>query len=330
MKAAYVEQPGPPENLIYGDRPMPEPGEGEVLVKTGALAVNPVDTYARSGVMPFEVPLPYVVGCDLAGTVEAVGVGVERFSVGDRVYGSNQGLLGRQGSFAEYVAVDEGWLYPTPDGVSDEEAAALVLVGITAHLGLVGRAHVMAGESVFVVGGTGGVGSTVVQMAKALGARVGTCCGSGAKCEEAKVLGADYAFNYKEVGMAEGIAGFAKGGVDVFWETQRSPDFDVAVGALAPRGRMVLMAGRDARPEFPVGPFYFKQCRLEGFVMFNCTPDEQRECSVDLNRWMAEGAVKAKVGARFSLADTGAAHRLQEENTIGGAGTLMGKIVVTP
>src|SRR5205823_6467220 len=115
------------------------------------------------------------------GTVETVGAGVKRFKPGDRVWGSNQGLLGRQGTFAEYAAVAEEWLYPTPAGVDDQQAAAVALVGITAHLGLFGRAGLKAGETAFVNGGTGGVGSMVVQMTKAAGGRVVTTVGTAEK-----------------------------------------------------------------------------------------------------------------------------------------------------
>src|SRR5689334_16056003 len=107
MKAAYIEQPGPPDNIIYGDLPQPKVQPREVLVKVAAVAVNPIDTYIRNGANYWPLPKPYVVGCDLAGVIEAVGGEVQRFKPGDRVWGSNQGLMGRQGTFAEYCAVDE-------------------------------------------------------------------------------------------------------------------------------------------------------------------------------------------------------------------------------
>src|SRR5438874_1756756 len=161
MKAAYIEATGPAEATIkYGDVPKPQPTGSHVLVRTGAVAVNPIDTYLRNGANYWELPKPFIIGCDLAGTIEAVGPQVKRFKTGDRVWGSNQGLLGRQGTFAEFAAVDENWLYPIPHGVKDEDAAALALVGITAHLGLVRRVNLKRGEILFVNGGSGGVGST--------------------------------------------------------------------------------------------------------------------------------------------------------------------------
>ena len=114
MKAAYIEEPGAPDKIIYGDLPKPKPTESQVLVKVKAVAVNPVDTYVRAGLYATDLPKPFVIGCDLAGVVEAVGPAATKYKPGDRVWGSNQGLLGRQGTFAEFAAVDECWLYPTP------------------------------------------------------------------------------------------------------------------------------------------------------------------------------------------------------------------------
>lgn len=143
--------------------------------------MNPIDLYIRSGLVAVPLPKLFISGCDVAGTVEAVGPGVKNLKAGMRVWGSNQGLLGRQGTSAEYVCASEEWFYPIPDGVSEPEAAAAALTGITAHLGLFRCAHLQPGETVFVNGGTGGVGSMVVQMAKAVGARAVTTVGSAEK-----------------------------------------------------------------------------------------------------------------------------------------------------
>jgi len=330
MKAAYIEEPGPPENIIVGDLPTPEPTGSQVLVQVSAAAVNPVDTYIRSGAIAMPLPRPFVVGCDLAGTVTELGPDAKQFRVGDRVWGSNQGLLGRQGTFAEFAAVDECWLYPTPADVSDEAAAACSLVGITAHLGLVRDAKLQPGEILFVNGGTGGVGSMVVQMSRAIGARVVTTAGSDGKVAACRELGAELAINYKTDDVAARIKEFAPDGVNLWWETLREPNFDQTVELLAPRGRMVLMAGRDARPPFPVGPFYVKGCQFFGFAMFNATPDEQRAAADDINRWLLAGKIKPRIDRALPLEETPAAHRLQEESTVGKSGTLAGKIVIRP
>ncbi|MEO8426518.1 MAG: NADPH:quinone reductase [Verrucomicrobiota bacterium] len=330
MKAAHIKQTGPPENITYGDLPLPKLAGAQVLVKIRAVSVNPVDTYIRAGMIQMDLPMPFIVGCDLAGVVEEAGPNAKRFGPGHRVWGSNQGLLGRQGTFAEYAVVDECWLYPTPDKVTDEQAAAIPLVGITAHLGLIREAKLHKGETIFVNGGSGGVGSTVLQMAKAIGARVVTTAGSDEKVEACLKLGADAAINYKTQNVEAEIKKFAPAGVNVWWETLREPDFDRAIGSLTARGRMIVMAGREARPPFPVGPFYVKGCSLHGFVMFLATPDEQRACAEDINRWMVEGKLRAKIDRVMALSQAAEAHRLQEENTIGKKGTLAGKIVLKP
>ncbi len=330
MKAAYINRTGPPETIVFGDLPTPTTAPSQCLVKVAAVSVNPIDTYIRGGLIPAQLPLPFILGCDLAGTVAEMGPQARHFKSGDRVWGSNQGLLGRQGTFAEFAAVDEDWLYPIPSGVTDEEAAALALVSITAHLGLVGRAKLQRNEFLFVSGGSGGVGSAVVQMAKALGARVIATAGSDQKVARVRQLGADLAINYKTENVDAAIKSLAPQGVNVWWETVREPDLDRAVSHLAPRGRMILMAGREARPSFPVGPFYLKGCSVHGFVMFNASPDEQRAAAEDINRWMREGKLKANIDRVLPLSEIVLAHRLQEESTIGKSGALTGKIVLKP
>jgi NADPH2:quinone reductase len=206
----------------------------------------------------------------------------------------------------------------------------VALVGITAHLGLVRDAKLAAGETLFVNGGTGGVGSAVVQMAKAIGARVVTTAGTPEKVNLCRELGADLAINYKAEDVDARIKEFAPQGINLWWETLREPDFDRTIGMLSQRGRMVLMAGREARPPFPVGPFYLKGCALYGFAMFNAMPQEQQAAADDINHWLAAGKLKPNVDRVMPLEEAAAAHRLQEENTIHKSGTLTGKIVLKP
>jgi NADPH2:quinone reductase len=331
MKAAFLEATGAPDVIHFGELPRPAPQPGEILVRVKAAALNPIDTYIRAGAVQMPLPKPFITGSDLAGNVEAVGAGVKRFKTGDRVWGSNQGLLGRQGTCAEYVCASEDWFYRTPPGVDDAQAAAVALVGITAHVGLFQRACLKAGETAFVNGGTGGVGSMVVQMARAVGARAIATVGSPEKAELCRGWGADLVLNYKTDDVAARIQEFtAAKGVNVWYETQREPDFLKTVPLLARRGRMIVMAGRQALPTFPVGPFYVKDLSLFGFAMFNATPDEQRVCADDINRWLQEKKLHPIIGKTFPLSETAAAHRFLEENTIHKAGTLAGKVVVVP
>lgn len=309
----------------------PEISARQVLIRTQAVAVNPIDAYIRGGTVKLELPTPYIIGCDIAGTVVAVGSEVTRFQPGDRVWGSNQGLSGRQGTFSELAAVDECWLYPTPVNVPEEDAAAIALTGITAHLGLHLHGRLAAGEIVFVNGGTGGVGSAVVQLAKAAGATVITTVGSEQKATTAKSLGADFVINYRTDDVAESIRDITMqtGQINLWFETLRNPNPDVTIPLMAKRGRYVLMAGRDARPEFPVGAFYVNDLRAIGFAMFNASADEQQHCADEINQLLSSQQLKPLIGARYPLSEAAQAHQLLEENTLHGSGTLSGKIVLT-
>lgn len=332
MKAAFIRETGAPSVIEYGDLNTPEVRASEVLIKVGAVSVNPIDTYIRAGVVTMASKFPYIIGCDLAGAVVQVGSDVKRFAVGDRVWGSNQGLFGRRGTFAEFAAVDERWLYKTPENMSDAEAAAGALVGLTAHMGLFQHANLHMGEVVFVNGGAGGVGSCVVQMAKATGAFVIATGGSDESLAQCRKLGADLAVDYRSHNIDDQIRAFSlpHGGIHVWFETQREPTLERAISAMAPRGRIVLMAGRQARAELPVGPFYVKDLRLIGFAMFNGTPDEQRiageavNALYELNRW------RPQIAVTMPLQEAASAHLMQEENTLNKKGTLRGKIVLEP
>jgi NADPH2:quinone reductase len=328
MKAAFIESTGPVEVIQVGDLPTPPLGPGQVLVRVKAAAFNPIDLYIRSGMVAMPMSFPYIVGTDVAGVVEELGPGATRFAVGDRVWGSNQGLLGRQGSAAEFAAIDQDWLYPTPANQTDVEAAGQALVGITAYLGLFTKAKLHAGESVYVPGGSGGVGSMVVQMAKAAGARVATSAGSPERVELCRSLGADVALNYKTDDLSTALREFAPDGLDVWYETQRDPNLELTVSLLRKRGRIVVIAGRAAKPVVPLGAFYPRDATLFGFAMFNATPDEQRTAADAMIAWTLASQLRPLIGRTFPLVDTAQAQKILEENSVGGAGTLAGKVVI--
>jgi NADPH2:quinone reductase len=328
MKAAFINRTGPPDVISYGDMPDPNAGPGECLIRVCAVDVNPIDTYIRSGAISANVSFPYIIGRDLAGTVVDVGTGVKKIKKGQRVWVTGQGVAHRQGTFSELSVAAEEWIHHTPEGVSDEDIVAISLVGITAYLGLVPHSKLQPGEVLFVNGGTGGVGSSVVQMAKAIGAKVITTAGSAEKVKAAREFGADVALNYKTEDVDAAIRKFAPNGVNVWWETLREPSFERTIPLLAMRGRMVVMAGRDAKPVFPVGPFYVKDCSLHGFAMFNATANEQAEAAEAINGWMRKGKLKAQIDRVMPLSQAAEAHRLQEESTIHRKGTLAGKIVL--
>ncbi len=326
MKAAYIEKLGPPENIRFGDLPTPVIRTSQILVKVAAVAANPIDTYIRSGAYATPLEFPFIIGRDMVGTVEAVGNRVRHFSPGDRVWCNNQGYHGRQGTFAEYLAIDEEFLYPLPDAVAEKEAAAVLHSATTASIGL-REAKLRSGESIFINGGAGNVGSAVLQLAAGMGARAIVTAGGAEDLAYCRSLGAACAVNYKTENVAKLISEFAPNGVDVYWDTTTKPDFERAVPLLAHRGRIILMAGLDARPVFPVGGFYTKDCSMHGFAITNATCRELQDCAKAINAALGSGKLKARISRLMPLKDAAAAHQLLEDSQRGLI-KLNGKIVL--
>lgn len=324
MKAAYVERLGPPENIRFGELPAPDVGPSDVLIKTTAVCVDPVDTLIRSGQLPEDLPFPFIVGRDMAGVVRAVGSAVRRFVPGDRVWCNNQGHHGRQGTFAELIAIPEDLLYPLPPGVDDRAAVAFVHSGLKACLGLQAAA-LRSGEVLFIKGGAANVGSAALQLAHARGARVIATAGNDEGLAWCRNLGAERAIHHATEDVDRAIAEVAPEGVNVYWDTSAHPDFDQAVARMAPRGRMVVMSGFVDRPPFPVGPFYVKRCSMHGIALTYDTHTELRACADEMNRWMAHGRLRVRIGRVLPLSAAASAHRLIEEHA-----PLAGKVVLVP
>lgn len=324
MKAAYILEVGPPENIEYGELPRPQVRKQDVLVQVSAVTVDPIDTYIRSGAYPVELPLPFVIGRDMTGVVVEVGSGVKRFRPGDRVWCNNQGYAGRQGTFAELVAVDQRLLYPLPDGVDPLEAVAVLHSALTAVVGLFARARLRRGESVYVAGGSGNVGTAVLQLAKATGARVAVSAGSDEKAAWCEQLGADRVIRYKVEDTEAALRQFAPAGVDLYWDATGQPDLPQALAALARRGRMVLMSGLQHSSTLPIGAFYTKNCSLFGFTVTDATVAELAGYARKINQQLSQGSLAAKVSAVLPLSDAARAHRLCEE------AHTFGKIVLVP
>jgi NADPH2:quinone reductase len=297
MKAAFINQVGPPENIQYGDLPTPA-ATGCKYQKVGA-CVNPIIPHPQR----CELSSNRVIGCDLAGVVTAVGPSAKRFKVGDRVWGSNQGLMGRQGTFAEFCAVDEGWLYPTPTNTKDEDAAACALVGITAHLGLFQNARLRAGETLFVNGGSGGVGSMVIQMAKACG-RVATA-GSEENWRNAEAWSGRCG-QYKTQDIAAAVRTFPNGSQRLLGD-DHDPDRQNRFVSQSAGGSP---AGARARPHSLVGPFYVKGCSLHGFDVQSHTRRTANHRG--RHQSLLRGKLRSKISSVFPLSG---GHPSARENT---------------
>jgi NADPH:quinone reductase-like Zn-dependent oxidoreductase len=230
MKALVLDEHGDLDRLhVVTDKPIPAVAAGHVLIRVGASSFNYHDVFTVKGMPGIKVPLPVVIGLDLAGTISAIGDGVSGWQEGERVLVNplkpDVGLMGEMvdGGMAEYALVDARQLIRLPDAVSFEQAAALPVAYGTAHRMLVTHDTVKAGDRVLILGASGGVGTASVILSKLLGAQVIACAGSDAKAERLKALGADHVINYRDTDFSKwAIAQYGKpqrrnyeGGVDV-------------------------------------------------------------------------------------------------------------------
>jgi len=319
MRAAYITELGPAHGIRHGELPEPAPGPADVLVEVECTTVNPVDTFVRSGRFRTPVPLPLIVGRDVVGTVLAAGPGAPGFRPGDRVWTNSLGHGGRQGAAAERAVVPADRLYPLPTGADPERTAAVLHPGATAWLALFSSARLRPGETVFVAGAAGNVGSALVTLAVDAGARV-LATASAADAGYVRELGAEAVFDYRE---AE--TGQWRGRIDVHVDSFGVNDLSRAVESLAPRGRIVLLAGAGARPVLPVGPFYQKDASILGFVISHATTGQLAEAAVTVNRLTAAGKLKPRRVEVIGLGDMADAHLRMEKGELRGR-----RLVVRP
>ncbi|WP_079085901.1 NADPH:quinone reductase [Streptomyces silvensis] len=324
MRAAFIERLGAPDEIRCAEFPDPRPGPTDVLVEVAATTVNPVDTFVRSGVFRTPLPLPLVVGRDLVGTVREAGPGAPGFAPGDRVWCNSLGHGGRQGAAAELAAVPADRLYHLPPGVDTATAVAVLHPAGTAYLALRTHARVRPGETVLVAGAAGNVGSALVTLAVDAGARVvGTA--SAGDAAYVRSLGAAEVFDYRDPDLAGRLRGACPSGADVYVDSYGTNDLTGAVDLLAPRGRIVLLAGVAARPVFPVGPFYMKDASVLGFVISHATTAELAAAADTVNRLLAAGRLRPRRTEHVPLDALAEAHRRMERGELRGR-----RLVVRP
>jgi NADPH2:quinone reductase len=245
MKAIQVKQVGGPEVMEVADLPVPQPKANEAVVKLAASGVNYIDVYVREG--RYKTPLPFVLGQEGAGVVIAVGADVRLFKVGDRV-----AWAGFLGSYAEYAALPADRLVPVPRSVTDEQAAAAMLQGMTAHYLSHDTYPLKKGETALVHAAAGGVGLLLAQMAHHIGARVIATVSTDEKAKLARAAGADEVILYTQADFEAETKRLTGGkGVDVVYDSVGKTTFEKGLNVLRPRGMMVLFGGSSG----PVPPF---------------------------------------------------------------------------
>jgi NADPH2:quinone reductase len=310
MKAIQVHELGGPEALQYDEVAMPEPGLGEARVKVGAAGVNFIDVYHRKGMYPGQLPM--TPGLEAAGVVDAVGPDVSDVKVGDLVAYS-----GQIGSYAEYNAVPTWKLVPVPESSNEQQAAALMLQGMTAHYLAVDTYPLGADDTALVHAAAGGVGHLLVQVAKLRGARVIGTVSTEEKAGLARSAGADEVIIYTEEDFQEATMELTDGkGVDVVYESVGLTTFDQSLNCLRPRGYLVLY-GQASGAVPPVDPQILNNkgslfLTRPSIVHYTASRDDILQRTGDLFRWIADDGLEVRIDRTFPLADAADAHRYIE------------------
>ena len=322
MKAIQVKQPGGPEALDLVEIPVPQPKANEAVVKIAAVGVNFIDTYQREG--RYKLPLPFVAGQEGAGVVTAVGSEVTSVKPGDRV-----AWAGIQGSYAEYIAAPASRLVAIPAGVSDREAAAVMLQGMTAHYLAHSTFPLKSGDTALVHAAAGGVGLLLVQIAHDIGARVIGTVSTEEKAKLARAAGADDIILYTKDDFESETRRLTGGkGVDVVYDSVGKTTFEKSLNVLRPRGMMVLFGGSSgAVPPFdPIllsskGSLFLTRPTLGHYT---ATREELEARASELFDMVAKKKLKLRIEHVYPLAEAQQAHRdLEGRKTTG-------KLVLVP
>ena len=314
MRAAFYDRLGSASDVLtVGEQPTPEPGPGEVRVRLATSGVNPSDWKARArgrgGVIPFPLIIPQSDG---AGTIDAVGDGVDGGRVGRDVWLMNGQWQRPFGTAAEYICMPAKYVIDLPAGADKAEAACFGIPFLTAHRAVMFDGDV-AGQTILVQGGAGAVGDHAVQVAKANGARVIATISSDEKADFARQAGADEVVNYRSEDVAARILEMTDGkGVDRIVELNLSANAPGYGQSLAPRGTVIIYGTVDAMASVPAQDFIVKGASLKWFIVYSITDAERDEGVAALNKMLADGALKTTIAARFPLTDIVAAHEMVE------------------
>ena len=320
MKAIRVHAYGDPEVMGLETIAEPEPYPGQVLVRVYAIGVNPVETYIRSGIYPHGAPLPYTPGTDAAGVVEAVGSGVTRVELGDRVYTSHS----LSGTYAEKTLCLESQVHPLPEGVSFEQGAGVTVPYAAAYRALFQRARAAAGEVVLVHGASGGVGVAAVQLGAAFGLTVIGTAGTEEGRTLTTVQGAQYVLDHHDPEhYSQALALTEGGGVDVILEMLARENLGDDLKILANGGRVVVIGTRGTVTIDPRDTIA-KETSIMGMYIWNAGDRETAGIHAALGAGLANGTLRPIIGKELPLAEAPRAHHEILET---GA---YGKIVLIP
>ncbi len=326
MRAVWYERQGPARDvLVLGERPKPEPGRGQVLIRIKASGINPSDVGMRGGGSPMAYPC-IVPHSDGAGLVEAVGPGVSEAWLGKRVWFYNGQRNGRAfGTAAEYIELDLDLVRELPDAVSYAEGATLGIPCMTAHVALF-LAGPVQGRTVLVTGGAGAVGHYAVQLAKWAGAQVIATVSSPAKADRARAGGADHVIDYRTQDVSARVRDLTGGaGVDHVVEVDLGGNLPATLASVRQNGSVAFYATKGNRePVLPAGLMMGLNLRVQGVYLPVSPHEARRRAQDDITRWIATGERGLSVAARFSLEDCAAAHEAVE------AGDKVGTVVVEP
>jgi NADPH:quinone reductase len=324
MTAIAIREPGGPNVLIAQSRAVPKPGSGEILVKVEAAGVNRPDVMQRMGLYPPPLGATDIPGLEISGSVAACGTGVARWHDGDRVMALVVG-----GGYAEFCLAHESHALPVPDNLSPVEAAAIPETFFTVWYNMVERGRLAAGETVLIHGGTSGIGTTAIQLAKAFGAKVITTAGSDEKCEACLGLGADTAVNYKVRDFVAATKEATAGrGADLILDIVGGDYVDRNYDAAAVEGRIVQIAVQ-ASPQATADlrRLMFKRLTHTGSTLRARSVADKgaitRAVEAKVLPLIGSGKVRPVIDATFQLRDAAAAHAHME------AGYHIGKIVLT-
>lgn len=288
------------------DVPSPAPGEGQVLIRVKAAGVNPVETYVRAGAYARLPNVPYTPGTDLAGIVEQVGARVTAFKQGNRVYA--HGVAPGSGAYAELAVGEEHQLHPLPGRVSFAQGAAMGVPYGTAWRALFIRANARAGETVFVHGASGGVGTAAVQIARAHGLRVIGTAGTPEGMDVVRKQGAHDVVNHREPSYLDQVKQLTGGkGVDLILEMLANVNLDHDLDLLAPRGRVVVIGNR-GRIEIDPRKTMAKDAEIRGMTLANASREELAGIHAGLVAGLETGTLEPVIGQEFPLDQAPQAH----------------------